>query len=221
MSLIAPKQRGFFPVGAPGAAALIASLGRAVPPLNVAILLRASGWIGRTTVNAIDGVAVGVTTPGVKLSNAVDTAGVVTTVGLTLTAGLDSPSTAGSAAAVLSPYFIAGDLQNSWYVSTQIGGFSITGLEAGKKRKFIFTGSRDVPSPDVTRFTTIAITAGTITDGGAAARTYAAARPASGVEQPSVEFDIVPGPDGVVSFNLLRDAANTTGFAYLSGIFIR
>lgn len=170
----------------------------------------------RANINQLS-VTEDLTTPGLKLANAVRLDGTPSGIGYTQVNGFNQVNAAGQSANLVPGYFQAGELNQSWYVDLGTANVNLTGFTAGQSYQIMFAASRDVPSTDATRTGDVTITSGTVA--GAATQTLNAANPASGLTAGNVTFTVTAPANGVIGFQFKRTAGNS-GFGYIGGIHI-
>lgn len=191
----------------------------AVPldPAVVFIFRAVSPVSTRSNLNHLIAVS-GAETVGLKVANAVNLNGQATGIAVNVTAAFSDRSEAGNAALSVPDYFLAGELNNSWYVDpTKTAAVTLSGLNPAKTYRLVAAGSRAVPSTDLTRVGEFAITAGTPAP--SPMQLLNAANPAADSLAGHVIFTITPTAGGEVSFTLKRNAAD--GFAYLGGLHLQ
>lgn len=196
--------------------------GAAVASTNpVVILFRQDSQTSpRANINTLTSAA-DVLSNGIKLQNAVDLVGTASGITLSVTAPFNQVNNTGNSGLSISNMFNAGELSESWYVDTSTAAITLSGLDPVKSYTLTFAASRNVPSTDATRTGDITITTGTVVNSGVATKVLNAANPSSGTVAPSVSFVVTPNVGGMVSFSLKRSSGNTTGFAYLGGLYIQ
>lgn len=194
-------------------------VGTPVSTTPVVILMRQDSINGgRANTNVLT-AANALTDAGTKIANAVDLSGVPSGIGYVQVTGFNQVNAAGQSAYSVPGFFVAGELNQSWYVDLGTANVNLTGFTPGRSYKLTFAANRDVPSTDLTRTGDLTITAGTVA-GGVTTQTLNAANPPSGTTAASINFTITPTAGGVISFSFKRTPGNT-GFGYLGGIHIQ